>query len=78
MTLYWDGGTLAYAVDVVCFSPIQVVPFPSKPSLQVHMKLPTILWHVALEWQLSRANSQSFLSESYVPEKVGHEINEYM
>ena len=47
--IHRDGGTLPYVVDVVSFSPVQEVPFPSKPLLQVHMKLPTTLWHVALE-----------------------------
>ena len=41
------------------------------------MKLPTTLWHVALESQSSWANSHSFISESFVPEEVGDEVNKY-
>ncbi len=30
------------------FSPVQVVPSPVKPGLQVQLKLPTVLLHTAL------------------------------
>ena len=35
------------------FLPVHVIPFPLKPELQVHVKLPGVLVHAALESQLS-------------------------
>ena len=69
MTICWDGGTLAYTVDLVCFLPIQEVPFPSKPLLQVHTKLPCTSSHVALEWQSSISSSHSLTSEKFYKKK---------
>ena len=70
MTIHWNGGTLAHAEDLVCFLPIQEVPFPSKPLLQVHTKLPCTSSHVALEWQLSISSSHSLTSENFTRENI--------
>ena len=44
------------------FLPVHVIPFPLKPELQVHVKLPGILVHAALESQLSINEEHSLIS----------------
>ena len=43
--------------------PLQVTPFPEYPSLHVHVKLPSLLLHVACGWQSLLPCVHSSLSE---------------
>ena len=47
------------------YAPSQSTPFPLKPPLHVHSKLPGVFSHVAIAWQLSVLSVHSSTSASY-------------